>query len=97
MPARLAVPETMVDSVSALVASEGLPLTVVAGDDGDVQVVESTDRRQSTATVLQAGGWIACSTALRMAETLGVTAGGLGKLLDHIDIRVRACQLGCFE
>jgi hypothetical protein len=32
-----------------------------------------------------------------MAETLGVSSRGFGKLLNHIDIRVRACLLGCFE
>ena len=97
MPAKLAVPETMLDSSSTFVANEELPLTVVAGDNGDVQTAESAERRQSTATVLQAGGWIACSTALGMAETLGVSPRGIGKLLNHIDIRVRAYQWGCFE
>ena len=97
MPARLAVPETMLESVSGFVTREGIPLDVVPGSAGDVQVVQSAQRQQSTATVLESGGWIACSTALQIAEKLGVKSTAVGKLLDELDIRVRACQLGCFE
>jgi hypothetical protein len=61
MPARLAVPQTMVDSVSDFVANEGLPLTVVAGDDTDVRVTQSAEHWQSTATVLETGGRITCA------------------------------------
>ncbi len=97
MPARLTVPETMVDSLSVYVAGEGLPLTVATHGDGDVQILKSDQRGASTARVLQAGGWIECSTALQMAETLGVSSHDFGKLLDHLEIKIRACQLGCFE
>lgn len=97
MSATLSVPQTLADSVRALAADEALPLTVVTHDDADVRVVQSPQRRQSTVTVLEAGGWIACGTAMQVAQTLDLRPRQLGKLLDRLDVRIRACQLGCFE
>jgi len=97
MPTTLGVPESMLKPVGAFVEEEGIPVSVVAGGDCTVQVVESAEHQASTSSVLQAGGWIACSTAHSVAAKLGTTLRDMGKLLDHLDIRIRECQLGCFE
>ncbi|MFH1748363.1 MAG: hypothetical protein ABIG44_15125 [Planctomycetota bacterium] len=96
MPATLAVPESMLESVSAFVTAEALGITVVAGDQGDVQVLPGEERDESKATILQPGGWIACIRAFQMSDQLGLSRGNAGKLLNHLDIKIRACQLGCF-
>ena len=93
----LAVPEAMVESLRAYVAAEALPLTVNTGNQGTVRVVESSEGNQSTPSELHAGGWIACRTAFELAERLGLRPREAGKLVDHLNIRIRACQLGCFE
>jgi hypothetical protein len=97
MSATLAVPDELLKSVSDFVQAEKMALDVVAGEEGTVRVVQSGKRRQSTISVLEAGGWITCATARGMAPKLGITLQAMGKLLNHLDIRIRACELGCFD
>jgi hypothetical protein len=97
MPVTLGVPESLVESLRAFVATENLPLTIVAGQAGEVRVVPGKQGQQSSATVLHAGGTIACHTAFEMAGRLDLAPRELGRLLDHLEVRVRHCQLGCFE
>ena len=52
--------------------------------------------RCSDLTTIYAGGSIACATAFELAAKLGISQTKMGKLLDHLDVRVRHCQLGCF-
>jgi len=97
MPATLEVPSSLLEGVRAFVEAQKLPLAVTADRAGDVRVVPGEKGQQSSAGLLHAGGAIACRTAFEMAGRLGISPRELGKLLDHLDVRVRACQLGCFE
>jgi len=97
MPSTLVVPGTLLNSVSEFVRAEKIALDVVTGEEGTVCIVQSETRRQSTLLVLEAGGWITCSAAHAMAANLGITLQAMGKLLDHLDIRIRVCELGCFD
>lgn len=97
MSATLRVPESLAERVRSFVANEGLSLEVVTDADGVVAVVESGHGHESTATTIHAGGWIACQTAFHVAGKLGIPTLHVGKLLNHLDVRIRACQLGCFE
>ncbi len=97
MRATLGVPETMVKSLGAFVEAERIPVDVLVRGDCTVQVVQAREGHRSTATRLQAGGSIECTTAFQMAGKLGVKPRDVGKLADHLDIKIRGCQLGCFE
>jgi len=103
MTGRLAVPTDRMEAIRAFVTSQGIPIQVVAAGQmhepgaRTVQVISAAAGTQSSSATLQAGGWIACATAFKAARQLGITPAQLGKLLDHLDIRIRACQLGCFE
>ena len=97
MAANLSVPDDMRESVRAFIESEAIPLNIVAGESGAVRVMESEKGRESTPTVLEAGGWIACGIARSMAAKLDISSGSMGKLLTHLDIKIRDCELGCFE
>jgi hypothetical protein len=97
MQATMSVPETMAESLRAFVEREKLPLSVVTTAGGTVQVVESAQGEPSNLSVLKAGGSIACPLARRMAPRLGIRIRDVGKLLNHLDIRIRACELGCFK
>jgi len=97
MAASLAVPEGMATSVSEFVAAESISLDVVTSGPGAVRVETPTTQQQCKTGLLYTGGWIACSEAFTMADTLGIGAGNMGKLLNLLDIRVRQCQLGCFR
>jgi len=41
-------------------------------------------------------GRIQCSAALGIAKTLGVPSKEVGKMADHLKLRICKCQLNCF-
>ena len=41
-------------------------------------------------------GKIACATAFRLAEELGLSRKDLGELFNELKIKITHCQLGCF-
>jgi 2-keto-4-pentenoate hydratase len=96
MQATLGVPEALAGSLGAFVQAESIPLGVVTGDKVTVRVVQGQAGQESSVSMLQAGGWIACLTAHQMAERLGVETRQVGKLLDHLEIKIKTCELGCF-
>ena len=97
MAATLAVPESMAESVTGFLEAQAISLSVVAGSGGTVRVVKADERQESSPYLLQAGGWITCGIARSMAATLNISSGNMGALLNHLNIRIRACELGCFE
>ena len=96
MKATLGVPEALAESVGTLLETESIPLELVPGHESTVQVVQGQAGLESSVDTLQAGGWIACLTAHQMAERLGVETRQVGKLLNHLEIKIKACELGCF-
>lgn len=45
----------------------------------------------------QVDGTISCSAALHIAEKAGTSSQKIGRLLNEMNIKVKACQLGCFK
>ncbi len=43
------------------------------------------------------GGKIPCAHCMKIAEDLGISRKGMGKILNEMKIKVSQCQLGCFE
>ena len=96
MQATLGAPEALAESLVAFVEAESIPVEVVTSGEATVRVVESQDRQESSVSTLQAGGWIACLTAHQIAERLGVEIRQVGQLANHLEIKIKACELGCF-
>lgn len=94
---KISVPDSMVDSLAAFVAEKGVNVEVIAGGMGDVVVAAGEDRRQSDLDTIYAGGWIACATALDLAEKMEIPREKVGEMLDHLDVKIRDCSLGCFK
>ena len=42
-------------------------------------------------------GRLACKQALALAEKMGVSPREIGKAADDLQIKIAACQLGCFK
>ena len=97
MKVTLQVPEGLRDSVRSFVQAESLSIEVVSDGDGAVRVVQGSGRQQSDASTLQAGGWITCAAARAMTSKLRMDGRKVGKLLDLLDVKVRDCELGCFD
>ncbi len=45
----------------------------------------------------QVNGSISCRAALQIAEEAGASPTKIGRLLNEMEIKIRACQLGCFK
>ena len=97
MSKTISVTGELAGKVADFVAAETLAIEVVPSGDGTVRVVESEGRVQSDPSALQAGGWITCEGARAMASKLGIPVSAMGKLVDVLDIKIRSCELGCFE
>jgi hypothetical protein len=40
---------------------------------------------------------LSCKEAMEIAEEAGASTQKIGRLLDEMKIKIRACQLGCFN
>jgi len=45
----------------------------------------------------QVDGKISCKVAFDIAEESGASKRDVGELLNELQIKIRACQLGCFK
>lgn len=41
-------------------------------------------------------GKISCKAALDLAEELGINPRRIGEMADKLNVKIAACQLGCF-
>lgn len=97
MRAVLSVPESLLGAVRQLVASEEIALDVASSGQCAVRVEEGSERMECDLTTLHAGGWITCPAAQAAASKLQISNRAMGKILDLLDIKVRRCDLGCFQ
>ena len=97
MTKRMAVPEDMIEGVAKFLSDEGIPLEAVPAGSQAALAVRRGERQQSDLHALAAGGWVACPAALVLAPRLGITTRQLGRLLDFLHVKVKACSLGCFK
>lgn len=95
----LRVPEGMLECVREFVQAEGIALNVISEGDCAVEVFESEcgERPESDLTTLRSGGWIACATAWAVAARLDISTRQMGALVNFLDIKIKACSLGCFK
>ncbi len=85
-----------VEQLREFVEAEGIGIEPVTDPACDVTIAPGDKGRCSDLTTIYAGGSIACATAFELAAKLGISQTKMGKLLDHLDVKVRDCQLGCF-
>jgi len=87
---------SIVGSLTKFIDAEGIQIDLTTDDGSDVKVLMCDDPKESDLDTLYSGGWIACRTALSLAKKLELPTSQLGLLLNHLDIKVKNCSLGCF-
>lgn len=92
----LAVSPEDLTPLQAFLANASIALPLVTQGEAPVRLTTGAPREMCDGATLKRGGAILCSTALQMAPTLGLSPQDLGKLLNHLEIKVRSCSLGCF-
>ena len=94
--AKINVEASVAEKVRSFAAAEGIVLEVVSDASCAVSVAPRDERRQCDLKTIYCSGWIACETARALAGEIGISIGEMGKLLDHLDVKIRNCTLGCF-
>ena len=56
-----------------------------------------TEKLEGTILAAAGDGELACANALRIAKEANVSPKRIGELADKLKIKLRACQLGCFD
>ena len=97
MKKTIGAPQELCEMLAAFFANEGIALEAVLEGDGDARIENATEQTMCQPPVLYPGGWIRCPDALALAARLGIKGADLGKLLDRLEIKVRECNLGCFQ
>ena len=97
MRSSMGVPEAMREAVGVFLAGAGIGVEVVSTDECTVEVAEGGKGRACSLARLYIGGWIGCGRAHVLAEKLGIQTRQMAKLLDFLNIKIRHCELGCFQ
>ncbi|HOX40358.1 MAG TPA: hypothetical protein PL033_20440 [Candidatus Brocadiia bacterium] len=97
MAAVLIVPEAWLERLRDLITRERLPISAASDGQGDVIVIDGDPPKSECGErELRVGGRLACQTGKAVASRLGVSPRKLRPLLDLFQIKVRACEWGCF-
>ncbi|MFH1675391.1 MAG: hypothetical protein ABIC40_00095 [bacterium] len=89
--------DSAVEELANFFRDAGIAVEWAATAEGADAVIDwPDDRIVSDPGFLHAGGRIACPDAFAAASKMKIDRIVMGKLLDHLNIRIYSCQLGCF-
>ena len=97
MKKRIYVEIPLKDKFMQFVNDENIDIEIVSGQPCDVKVIQSRERKECDLDTLYSGGWIACERARNLAKKINISPGQMGTLLNHLNVKIRKCLLGCFE
>ena len=98
MTTEIGVPAEMADDLGRFLSDASIDLSAVTDGAPPVTIVKSAPERQdSEVATLYAGGRISCEVGRAMAKRLGIDPIDIGKLANHLDIKIHGCVLGCFR
>jgi hypothetical protein len=76
----------------------GIAVEWATSADGADAVIDWPEDKEICVTgVLHAGGRVTCPYAFATASKMKIGRSVMGELMNHLDIRINECQLGCFK
>ena len=97
MKRKIYVDDSLFKSLAGFIESEGIQIDLTADNAACVRVLTCDGKNECNLDTLYSGGWIACRTALNLAEKLEIPTIQIGALLNHLKIKIKHCSLGCFQ
>ena len=88
---------SIVQQLQELICNEKIDLEVVADAQCEIKVAKCDERKESNLETIYSGGWITCETARSLAKKMNIPLAQMGKLLNHLNVKIRHCSLGCFK
>jgi hypothetical protein len=97
MKKQLCIEISTAEQLREFLDREKIGIDIVTDQPCDVKVIRCDDRRESDSDTIYSGGWITCEMARSLAKKMKISLGQMGKLLNHLDVKIRRCSLGCFK
>ena len=97
MKSKICVPTSIESSLQKFFDDEKITIAIVIAPPCDVKVIQCDDRKENSLGTIYSGGWITCEMARAIAKKLEIPLCQMGKMLDHLDVKIRKCSLGCFK
>jgi len=94
---RILIPEELKSGLEGFIKENSVPVEIVTEGGATLRAEKCSEPIECTSSTLYAGGWISCAMALGLASKLEVESLQFSKMMDHLDIKIRRCQLGCFD
>jgi len=94
---KISVPASMAQPLQAFLDTEAIALEITSDQPGDIAVIKCDDHKESNLDTIYSGGWITCERARAAAKKISIPVRQMGKLLNHLDVKIRQCGLGCFK
>jgi len=93
---KITVPLEITDSLQKFFVDKSIKIEIVT-EGGDLKIEDTgPEKQESDLSTLYSGGWVTCATARTLAGNLGIKLDQMGEMLDHLNIKVKLCGLGCF-
>ena len=93
---RIYVESSLAETLKQFIESESIALELTTGSDADICIQTSDECKECDLNTLYPGGWISCATALALAKKLDIQTRQVGAIMNHLEIKIKHCSLGCF-
>lgn len=88
---------SIAQQLQEFVDKEKIDLDVVTNTQCEVNVSTCDERKKSNLNTIYSNGWITCETARSLAKKNNIPLIQMGKLLNHLNVKIKHCSLGCFK
>jgi len=85
------------DDLREFFNTEKINIEILTDKSGDIKIIQCNDRRESNSGIIYRGGSINCEVARSIAASMNIPLNKMGKLMNHLDVKIRRCSLGCFK
>lgn len=97
MKKRIYVEIPLKEKLQEFINNENINIEIVTDQTCDIKVIQSDERIESDLDTIYSGGWIACEMARSVAKKINISLSQMGNLLNHLNVKIRRCSLGCFK
>ena len=97
MKKRIYVESPLKDKIIEFINNDNIGMEIVNAQPCDIKIILCRERLESDLDTIYSGGWIACEIARNLAKKMELSLSQMGNLLNHLDVKIRKCSLGCFK
>lgn len=97
MKKKICAETSIAQKLQEFLDKEKIKLEVVTGTEDTIEVMKCAEPKESNLDIIYSGGWITCEMARCLAKKNNIPLAQMGKLLNHLNVKIRSCSLGCFK